>query len=57
MFKISWKEMKTNVEVLRVAGPNKRIVAIIKERKIRYCGHLLRHYSLQKELLEEKVDR
>ena len=56
MLKISWKEMKTNMEVLSLVGPNKSIVSIIKERKIRYCGHLLRHDSLQKELLEGKVE-
>ncbi|KAG1701719.1 putative uncharacterized transposon-derived protein F52C9.6 [Nymphon striatum] len=56
MFKISWKEMKTNVEVLRLVGPNKSLIKIIKERKIRYCGHVLRHDTLQKELLEGRVE-
>ena len=55
MFTISWKEMKTNEEVVRLAGPNKSLVNIIKERKIRYYGHLMRHDSLQKKLLEGKI--
>ena len=47
--------MKTNEEVMRLVGPNKSIVNIIKERKIRCCGHLMRHDSLQKKLLEGKI--
>ena len=47
--------MKTNEEVMRLVGPNKSLVNIIKESKIRYCGHLMRHDSLQKKLLERKI--
>lgn len=56
MFKISWKERITNLAVLKLVGSNKSIINIIKERKIKYCGHILRHDSLQKELLEGKVN-
>ena len=55
MFKNSWKEMNTNEEVMRLVGPNKSLVNIIKESKIRYCGHLMRHDSLQKKLLKGKI--
>ena len=40
---------------MRLVGPNESIVDIIKEKKIRYCGHLMRHDSLQKKLLEGKI--
>ena len=53
---ISWKATKSNAEVIRLVGSIKSIANIIKERKIRYCGHLMRDDSLQKELLEGKVD-
>ena len=39
--KINWKEMKSNVEVVRLIGSIKSIANIIKERKISlYCDQL-----------------
>ena len=58
MLKVGWKEIKTNVEIMRLVGSIKTIANIIKEKKIRYGdGYFMRHDSLQKELLEGEVDR
>ena len=55
MFKISWKDRVTNEEVLRRMGNNAEVVDIIKSRKLRYYGHMGRHDSVQRDLLEGRV--
>ena len=56
MFKISWKDRVTNEEVLRRMGNNAEVVDIIKSRKLRYYGHIRRHDSVQRDLLEGSVE-
>ena len=56
MFKISWKDRVTNEEVLRRMGNNAEVVDIIKSRKLRYYGHNRRHDSVQRDLLEGRVE-
>ena len=56
MFKISWKDRVTNEEVLRRMGNNAEVVDIIKSRKLRYYGHMRRHDSVQRDLLEGRVE-
>lgn len=53
----SWKDKKTNVEVLEKVGlKNKEMLNIIKRRKLTYYGHISRHHSMQKEILEGKIE-
>ena len=57
MMRISWTRKKTNAEVLRMAGlQGIAVMGIIKGRKITYFGHIKRHNSLLKELLEGKAE-
>ena len=61
IMRISWKEMKSNAEVLKMIGlKNVELVLSIKKKKkkkkLAYYGHLRRHFSLQKLMLEGKVD-
>ena len=49
MMKISWKRMKTNKEILHIAGRKQiALVGLVKERNIKYFGHVKRHQSLLK---------
>ena len=57
MLGISWKEKKTNKEVLQSVGvAEPELLNIIKRRKMGYYGHLRRHPSLHKRIIEGKVD-
>ena len=55
--KISWKEKKSNAEVLKMIGvKSTELVKTIKKKKLVYYGHTRRHQSLQKLVLEGKVE-
>ena len=51
----SWKEKKTNKEVLTTLNMKKELLIKIKLRQIKYFGHIKRHETLLKTLLEGKV--
>ena len=58
IMRISWKEIKSNAEVLKMIGlKNTELVLSIKKKKLAYYGHVRtrRHHSLQKLVLEGKV--
>ena len=45
------------IEVLEKVGLNsKQLIQIIKRRKLSYFGHIRRHDSLEKRILEGKVE-
>ena len=49
--------MKTNAEVLADMGLKKRVMLdVIRKRKIKYYGHIRRHETLQKKIIEGKVE-
>ena len=49
--------MKSNAEVLKMIGlKNTEIVLSVKKKKLAYYGHVRRLHSLQKLVLEGKVD-
>ena len=55
--RISCKEMKSNAEILKMIGlKNTVLVLSNKKKKLAYYGHVKRHHSLQKIVLEGKVD-
>ena len=56
MLKISWVERKTNKEVLGMMAVTPQLERMIKTRKLKYFGHIVRHDSLQKQLLEGMVE-
>ena len=53
---ISYREHKTNVFVYNtieeIVGKIEHILTTIKRRKISYFGHVMRHYSLHKTILQ-----
>ena len=49
--------MKSNADVLKMIGlKNTELVLSIKKKKLAYYRHVRRHHSLQKFVLEGKVD-
>ena len=57
IMRISWKEMKSNApEVLKMIGmKTTELLLSIKKKKLAYYGHVRRHHSLQKLVLEGKL--
>ena len=57
MMRISWKEHKSNEEVLNVMKRSLKLMKIIKKRKYEYIGHIIRRSnSIQRLLLEARID-
>ena len=53
----SWKEKKTNKEVLKQLGLKEtEIVKTMKKHKLDYYGHVRRHDTLQRKILEGKIE-
>ena len=57
ILRISWTRKKTNVEVLIEVGVRtRRMLAEVKQRKLRYYGHVRRHNTIQKMIMEGRID-
>ena len=57
MLRISWKEHKTNEEVLNMMKTSLKLIKIIKNRKCEYFRHFIRRpNSIQRLLLEARID-
>ena len=56
MEKISWKEKKTNENVLEMVGETSKLVDIILEWKKNWIGHVLRGDELLKEVMEGRME-
>ena len=57
ILRISWKEKKPNKTVLKLMNIKKPVLlTTIKKKQLSYFGHTKRHDSLQKLILEGKVE-
>ncbi|GFS05534.1 endonuclease-reverse transcriptase [Elysia marginata] len=57
MARISWKEKKKNKEVLEEIGlKHTELLKTVKTRQLAYYGHIRRHQSLQKSIMEGKIN-
>ena len=56
MLKVSWKDKKTNEEVLKRANYKRNLKANIIKRRAKYLGHFLRRNGLQRQLLEATTE-
>ena len=54
--RISWREKKTNEEVLTLADTQLYITPTINKRKITYFGHLIRRNNIHRLLLEGPLE-
>ena len=56
MGKISWKQKTSNDQVLEKFNTRRQLLEIIKNRKMSFFGHIKRHNSIIKDILEGKVE-
>ena len=56
MLKVSYKEHRTNEEVMRLAGHQRSLKAEIIKRKAKYLGHTLRKNGMQRQILESVIE-
>lgn len=54
--KISWTEKKTNQEVCTMLNVKPTLLRTIKSRKLQYFGHIKRHDSICKNIMEGNVE-
>ena len=56
MLRISWTRRVTNEEVLRSAGTSRSLLDTVRIRKLSFFGHIMRHDSIQRDLIEGMVE-
>ena len=56
MSRISWKEHKTNGEVLHEMKTKRSLLNTIKTRKCQYFGHIIRGNGVQRMLMEGRIN-
>ena len=54
--KISWREKKTNEEVLEMVDEQLYIISTIKKIQITYFGYMLRRNNIHRLLLEGPLE-
>ena len=54
--RISWKDKITNQDVLQRIGTERNLLKCIKQRQLRYYGHIKRKSGFLAEILEGKVE-
>ena len=47
MLRIPWTDLKTNEEVLTLAGERRNLMNIIRKRQLRFFGHVMRRDGLE----------
>ena len=57
LLRVSWKDKRTNIWVLEKICDKIVLLKNIRERKLRYCGHVIRkNTSLEKQLIQGSVE-
>jgi len=55
MLKISWVDKVLKAEVLQKVQENKSIFDTVQHRKFRWIGHMLRHDSLLRDIIQGRI--
>ena len=55
MIKVWWTEHKTNEEILQIVETEREMMDTVRSRQNRWLGHILRHDSLLRIMLEEQI--
>ena len=56
MFRISWKDHRTNESVLKEISANREFVTTIRKRKLQYFGHMIWAQNLCTHIFEGRLD-
>ena len=52
MMRVSWTRRLSNENVLKLAGVKHELFRVVQRRKLCYFGHMMRHKSIQRNLME-----
>jgi len=55
MEKISWMDKVTNEDVLKKVNESKNMLNVIRQRKCKWIGHVLRHDGFLQEIFEGRM--
>ena len=53
--RIVWSEKKTNYEVLKQLKLKRELLNTVRKRQMKFFGHIKRHNSILKDILEGKI--
>ena len=56
MKKLSWTDKKTNKEVLEMIGEERELLKAIRQRQLKFVGHIFREASIEKLRVESRVE-
>ena len=56
MEKVSWREHKTNEEILQKVGEERSLLKTIRERQRKWIGHIMRGDSLLRDIFEGRME-
>jgi len=56
MERVSWKEHKTNEEILQKVGEERSLLKTIRERQRKWIGHIMRGDSLLRDIFERRME-
>ena len=56
MLRVSYKDRITNTRIFELVNERPHLLLAVKERKIKYFGHLIRASGKQRSLLEGKIE-
>jgi len=56
MERVSWKDKKSNEEVLKDVGEDRKLVELIVRRKKNWIGHIVRGNGLLKQVIEGRME-
>src|SRR6218665_3645495 len=56
MERISWMEHRTNEEILKMVDEKRSLIGIIRSRKRKWLGHIMRGDSLLRTIIEGRME-
>ena len=56
IMKISWKDKKSNEEVMNISGYKRSLIKTVRKRQLKFLGHVIRADRLEKQLLCGKIN-
>jgi hypothetical protein len=56
MLRISWTKKVSNKEVLQLIHAKRSLIRLIRTKKLKYFGHMIRQDKIQRALLEGKIN-
>ena len=54
--KISWTELKSNEELLRIIAEKKCLVKEIRKRQLKFFGHILRREGMENQIATGMIE-